>query len=156
MHEPWYAHFVQIVGFDQEVAVAGALSDSEQAAAAADALTGGRVVVLPRDQGRDPVEVPASVVRVLAEALDHAQRGEQVRVIADDEEIATQQAADLLNVSRPYLVGLVDRGEIPSRKVGARRRLKLADVLLYREVDQGRRREAVKALAAEAQELGLY
>jgi len=136
--------------------VAGALSDSKQAAAAADALAGGRVVVLPRDKGCEPVEVPASVVRVLAEALDHAQRGEPVRVIADDEAITTQQAADLLSVSRPYLVGLVDRGEIPSRKVGARRRLKLADVLLYREVDHARRLEAVRALAAEAQDLGLY
>lgn len=133
-----------------------ARSESEQAAAAAGALAEGRVVVLPRGRGRKPVEVPASVVRVLADALDHAQRGEHVRVIADDEEITTQQAADLLNVSRPYLVGLVDRGEIPSRKVGARRRLKLADVLLYREVDQARRLEAVAALAAEAQELGLY
>ena len=136
--------------------MAGALSELEQAAAAAHALAGGRVVVLPSGRDRDPVEVPESVVRVLADVLDHAQRGEQVRVIADDEEMTTQQAADLLNVSRPYLVGRVDRGEIPSRKVGARRRQKLADVLLYREVDQGRRLEAVRALAAEAQDLGLY
>jgi len=70
--------------------------------------------------------VPASVVEVLADALGHVQRGEHVRVIADDEDITTQQAADLLDVSRPYLVGLVDRGELPSRKVGARRRLRLA------------------------------
>ena len=131
-------------------------SESEQAARAAGALAGGRVVVVPRGGRKAPVEVPPSVVRVLADALDHVQRGEAVRVIADDEEITTQQAADLLNVSRPYLVGLVDRGEIPSRKVGARRRLKLADVLLYREVDQARRLEAVAALAAEAQDLGLY
>lgn len=131
-------------------------AEADQAAAVADALSDGRVVVLPRGRGKEPVEVPASIVRVLAEVLDHAQRGESVRVIADDEEITTQQAADLLNVSRPYLVGLVDRGEIPSRKVGSRRRLKLSDVLLYREVDQARRLKAVTDLAAEAQELGVY
>lgn len=59
-------------------------------------------------------------------------------------------------MSRPYLVGLVDRGEIPSRKVGVRRRMKVYDVLLYREVDQARRLKAVAELAAEAQELGVY
>lgn len=131
-------------------------SEVEQADAAANALVKGRVVVMPLGRRGEPVEVPESVVRVLAEVLDHARRGEHVRVIADEEEITTQQAADLLNVSRPYLVGLVDRGEIPSRKVGTRRRLKLADVLLYREVDQARRLDAVNALAAEAQELGTY
>lgn len=132
------------------------MTESEQASAAAAALTGGRVVVLPGSPDQQPVEVPASVVKVVADALDHVQRGEHVRVIADDEEITTQQAADLLNVSRPYLVGLVDRGEVPSRKVGARRRLKLADVLLYRDVDQARRLRAVADLSAEAQELDLY
>ena len=106
------------------------MSESEQAAAAAVALPGSRVVVVPSGPGREPIEVPASVVQVLADVPD--------------------------NVSRPYLVGLVDGGEIPSRKVGARRRLKLADVLLYREVNQARRLRAVTDLAAEAQELGLY
>ena len=131
-------------------------TEAEEVAAAAGAMDGGRVVVLPKGRGSEPVELPASVVRVLAEVLEHARRGETVRVIVDDEEITTQQAADLLNVSRPYLVGLVDRGEIPSRKVGARRRLRLTDVLLYREVDQARRLKAVAELAAEAQELGIY
>ncbi len=130
-------------------------SEVDQADAAATALAKGGVVVVPRGRNGEPVEVPESVVRVLAEVLDHARRGESVRVISDDEEITTQQAADLLNVARPYLVGLVDRGEIPSRKVGARRRLKLADVLLYREVDQARRLDAVTALAAEAHEVGI-
>ena len=133
-----------------------ALSESEQAAAAAVAIPGGRVVVVPGGPDREPIEVPASAVLVLADVLDHVRRGEHVRVIADDEEITTQQAADLLHVSRPYLVGLVDTGEIPARKVGARRRVKLADVLLYREVDQARRLRAVADLTAEAQDLGLY
>ena len=124
--------------------------------AAARALPDGRVVVIPTDKQDEPVSLPESIVSVLAEILDHARRGEHVRVIADDEEITTQQAADLLNVSRPYLVGLVDQGKILSRKVGPRRRLKLADVLLYRDVDRARRLEAVSTLAAEAQELGIY
>jgi excisionase family DNA binding protein len=61
-----------------------------------------------------------------------------------------------LNVSRPYVVGLIERRELPCRKVGARRRLRLADVLTYREIQRARRREAADALAAEAQELGIY
>ncbi len=133
-----------------------ALSESEQAAVAAVALPGGRVVVLSSSPNGEPIEVPASAVRVLADVLDHLRRGEHVRVIADEEEITTQQAANLLSVSRPYLVRLVDRGEIPARKVGTRRRMKLADVLLYRDVDQARRLRAVADLAAEAQDLGLY
>ncbi|MCB9389461.1 MAG: excisionase family DNA-binding protein [Acidimicrobiia bacterium] len=79
--------------------------------AAARALPDGRVVVIPTDKQDEPVSLPESIVSVLAEILDHARRGEHVRVIADDEEITTQQAADLLNVSRPYLVGLVDQGK---------------------------------------------
>lgn len=130
--------------------------DAEQAAAAMAALAGGRVVVIPKDRRRKPVEVPASAVSVLAEVLDHLQRGELVRVVVDTEEITTGQAADLLNVSRPYVVGLVERGELPSRKVGTRRRLRLADVLLYREVDGGYRRRIADELTAEAQALGLY
>lgn len=120
-------------------------SEVEQAEAAASALAKGRVVVMPRGRNADPVG------GALADVLDHAHRSESVQVIADNEEITTQQAADLLRISRPFLVGLVDRGEIPSRKVGTRRRLKVADVLLYRDVDQARRNAAVNALAGEAQ-----
>ncbi|MDQ6613514.1 MAG: excisionase family DNA-binding protein [Actinomycetota bacterium] len=120
------------------------------AVVAAGALVRGRVVVISLDEPDREVELPPSVVRVLAEVLDHAGRGEPVRVVADNKEITTGHAADLLEVSRPYLVGLVDGGEIPSRKVGTRRRLRLADVLLYREIGQARRLDAVRDLAAEA------
>jgi excisionase family DNA binding protein len=131
-------------------------SEAQQAAAAAGALARGRAVVIPRGKRGEPVELPPSVVRVLAEVLDHAQHGESVRVVADTDEITTGQAAELLGVSRPYLVGLIERGEIPARKVGSRRRLRLADVLLYRDIDQARRLAAARDLAAEAQELGIY
>jgi excisionase family DNA binding protein len=131
-------------------------SEAQQAAAAAGALAHGRAVVIPRGKRGDAVELPPSVVRALAEVLEHAQRGEPVRVVADTDEITTGQAAELLGVSRPYLVSLIERGDIPARKVGSRRRLRLADVLLYRDIDQARRHAAARDLAAEAQELGIY
>ncbi|MGI8433200.1 MAG: hypothetical protein ACR2LE_00435 [Nocardioidaceae bacterium] len=73
-------------------------TEADQASAASDALADGRVVVLPLGRGVEPVEVPPSAVRVLAEVLEHMRRGELVRVFVDDEEITTQQAADLLKV----------------------------------------------------------
>lgn len=121
---------------------------------AAAALAHGRVVILPEDG--EPVTVPESAVRVLAEVLEHLERGEAVRVVSENQEVTTGHAAGLLGVSRPYLVGLLDRGEIPFRKVGTRRRLRQVDVLLYRDIDQARRLGAARDLAAEAQELGLY
>jgi excisionase family DNA binding protein len=130
--------------------------EAAQAAAASDALAGGRVMIVPKRGGAQPIEIPASAASILAEVLDRLRHGQHVRVIPDDEEITTQEAADLLNVSRPYVVGLIDRNEIPSRKVGTRRRLKLADVLMYREIQTARQRGAADALANEAQELGLY
>ena len=61
-----------------------------------------------------------------------------------------------MNVSRPYVVELVERGEIEHRKVGPRRRLRLADVLAFKEVDDARRLAAADELSAEAQRLGLH
>jgi excisionase family DNA binding protein len=129
--------------------------DVHQAAAAADALAHGRAVVVS-DTAQLPIELPDAAVTVLAEALSQLRQGRAVRVIADDEEVTTQEAADLLNVSRPYVVTLIDRNELPCRKVGTRRRLRLTDVLTYRDIQRARQRNAANALAAEAQELGIY
>lgn len=129
--------------------------EAQQAATAADALMRGRAVVVSANAA-GPVELPEAAVAVLTDALEHLRRGHPVRVIADDEEVTTQDAANLLNVSRPYVVSLIERQELPCRKVGSRRRLRLADVLTYREIQQARQRDAADALASEAQELGIY
>ncbi len=73
----------------------------------------------------------------------------------DKPEITTQQAAELLHVSRPYVVGLADKGLLPARTVGKQRRLLLKDVLAYKRAIETKRREALRELAAHDQELGL-
>ena len=99
--------------------------------------------------------VPVRLAEVLDHLLQDLAAGRAVQVITLEEEIGTQQAAELLNVSRPYLVKLVESGALPHRKVGPRRRLYLEDVLTYRAGLDTQRQAALQALADDLQELSL-
>lgn len=99
-------------------------------------------------------QVPARLAGVLEDLLGQLAAGKAVQVVTLDPEISTQQAADLLNVSRPYLVKLVEEGALPHRKVGPRRRLYLEDVLAYKARLDAGRQAALQALADDLQELG--
>lgn len=112
-----------------------------------------RVADQPSDQ--QPIVLPAPAVQLLREILAELASGHVVTVAAAHSELTTQQAADLLNVSRPYLVGLLDRRAIPFRRVGNRRRVRLDDVLAYRRRDEIRRQQLLDELTAEAEHLGL-
>ena len=99
--------------------------------------------------------VPVRLAEILDHLLQELAAGRAVQVITLEEEISTQQAAELLNVSRPYLVKLVESGALPHRKVGPRRRLHLEDVLTFRARLDAQRQAALQALADDLQELGL-
>jgi excisionase family DNA binding protein len=101
------------------------------------------------------VNLPPQAIEALAEVLEHLAAGREVAVVAQNAELSTQQAADLLHVSRPYLVALLEKGEIPHRKVGAHRRVLVSDLKDYKKhIDEDRLR-TLDELAAQAQELGL-
>ncbi|GAB4586820.1 helix-turn-helix domain-containing protein [Nocardia sp. IFM 10818] len=113
---------------------------------------GGRVrprYLLVGADEHDQVEVPESVHRVLVQVVAALREGKAVTVALHSLTLTTQQAADLLGVSRPTVVRLIESGEIPAERVGSRRRLRLTDVLAYREQRRERQYEALAATAVE-------
>jgi excisionase family DNA binding protein len=89
------------------------------------------------------------------DALKETAAGKAVSLVAVEAEITTVQAAAILNVSRPFLIGMIDKGILPARMVGNQRRLPLKDVLAYKADNRAKRRAALSELVALDQELGL-
>jgi excisionase family DNA binding protein len=92
------------------------------------------------------VEIPASAFAALRAVVRDMAQGLTITLIPHDKELTTKEAADILGVSRPFLVRLLDRGEIPYHRVGTHRRLRVEDVLGYRELRAQRRREQLRKL----------
>jgi excisionase family DNA binding protein len=100
--------------------------------------------------------VPESLHAVLVQAVKQLAEGKAVSILPSDAGLTTQQAADLLNVSRPFLIKLLERGEIPFHMTGTHRRIYFKDVASYRERREATASDAIQKLAADAQELGIY
>jgi excisionase family DNA binding protein len=101
------------------------------------------------------IRIPASALRLLFAALSEMACGNGVSLLPLNAELTTQQAADILNVSRPYLVGLLEKGEMPFRLVGNQRRVRLREVVTYKARTDIDRRAALNELAQLGQEAGI-
>jgi excisionase family DNA binding protein len=99
------------------------------------------------------IELPAGAVKLLQAILEDMASGRAVTIVPQNAELTTQQAADFLNVSRPFLVGLLEQKKLPFRLVGTHRRVRFEDVLRFKENTDAERRKVLDQLAAEAQEL---
>ncbi|MEO5601733.1 MAG: excisionase family DNA-binding protein [Cyclobacteriaceae bacterium] len=98
------------------------------------------------------VTVPTKALDLLFYILNNMAEGKSISLVPSDSEITTQQAADMLNVSRPHIVKLLEDGIIPHKKVGSHRRILLEDVIEY---DRKQKDASLKFLAEQAQDLKL-
>ncbi|MBL9088562.1 MAG: helix-turn-helix domain-containing protein [Planctomycetia bacterium] len=137
-------------------------SAAEQARTALRALTAfsrrRTPVVRLRPEGareETSVSVPLEAFDLFMAILAQMANGNAVTIVPLHAELTTQQVADLLNVSRPYVIELLEAGKIPSRKVGTHRRVRAEDVLAYRQREEERRKAVLAELTAEAEKHGL-
>lgn len=104
-------------------------------------------------QKEETIELPAGAVKLLQAILEDMASGRAVTIVPQNAELTTQQASDFLNVSRPFLVQLLEQKKLPFRLVGTHRRIRFEDVLRFKETTDAERRKVLDQLAAEAQNL---
>jgi excisionase family DNA binding protein len=121
----------------------------------ADLVRKGKKIEVRVGNRNETLTLPASSLRLLADILVQMGEGNSVAVLPVETELSTQQAADVLNVSRPYLIKLLEEGKLPHRTVGTRRRVLLCDVLAYKKTVADARAKVLEELAAQAQELNM-
>lgn len=126
-----------------------------EALTSAEKLLGSDHEVLLTD-GSSSVPLPLELRSMLADVVRAMRRGQAVTVAPLSQQLTTQQAADLLGVSRPTLIKLLEAGAMPYETPGRHRRLRLSDVLTYQHTRRGQQRQALKELASDAQDAGLY
>lgn len=100
--------------------------------------------------------LPVAAVRLLQELLREMAQGHAISLVPTHAELTTQQAADAINVSRPFLVKLLETGQLPFRKVGTHRRVRYDDLMRYKHAIDAQRLETLRKLTETSETLGLY
>ena len=119
-----------------------------------DNLSGlGKIAIVADGQ---EIEMPSIVSIALMEVIKTLNKGNSITLIPMDKELTTQQAADILNISRPYFFKLLETGEIPFKKTGTHRKILMQDLMKYREQRAETRKSKIEELSSLSQELGLY
>lgn len=102
------------------------------------------------------IQLSPALSQVLGEVLRQLSTGQSVTILPDSQELTTQEAADLLGVSRPFFIEkILDAGQLPYRRIGKHRRIRLDDLLAFQQRDLAQREALVAQLTWESQELGL-
>ena len=138
---------------DEELAIASSRSIAKIVSSKLDSPLSLRVST--QGGGETVVSVPATAFKLLGDILNEMAKGNAVTLIPVHAELTTQQAAELLGVSRPFIVEQLEKGNIPFRKVGTHRRVLFRDLMEYKRSMDRKRLESLHELAAETQKLGL-
>ncbi len=113
-------------------------------------------ITIESDDGTSPsVQVPPQVLRVLGQTLGLMARHQPVMLVPEKQELSTVEAANFLNVSRPFLIKEIESGRLVHRMVGTHRRVKFSDLMDYAKAMRAKQQEALDKKAANARELGL-
>lgn len=103
----------------------------------------------------EKIDIPPALFELLAAVAEELGQGHGVSVLPLHRQLTTTEAAQLLNVSRPHVILLLERGDLPFEKVGTHRRVRLADVLAYRQIQDQRRQEALANIVRQGEDLNL-
>ncbi len=113
-------------------------------------------ITVESDDGSTPtVSVPPAVMRVIGDVLGLMARRQPIVLVPEKQEVSTVEAANLLNVSRPFLIKELEAGKLPHRKVGSHRRILYDDLMTYAREMRKQQQQALEQMAANARELGL-
>jgi excisionase family DNA binding protein len=117
--------------------------------------TSHHIKVVAQDGSEQDVVIPALAINLLVEILTQISQGNTVSIMPIQAELTTQEAANLLNISRPHLITLIDRGDLPCRKVGKHRRILCTDLVIYKQQKYQKRTAALDELSTLSQELNM-